>query len=150
MHHGIEVLKEILANSPAKPGTAMVTATASSQSGLNAEPIQRRHPDSQIQHGSADTSSVSGTPLPASHHISDMGLHTLSPAPSPTKTTTEAGCNVCRVLYMLWLVIIATSPVVGFWRSAVIGDEGKGFTDAAYIVVVEGLILFPVHNWHSN
>jgi len=41
------------------------------------------------------------------------------------------------------------SLVVGLWRSFQTSDEGKGFTDAAYVVAVGGLVIFPIHNRHA-
>lgn len=47
-------------------------------------------------------------------------------------------------------MIIAGSVVIGLWRSIGTADEGKGFTDAAYIVAVGGVILYPVQNRHAS
>jgi hypothetical protein len=51
---------------------------------------------------------------------------------------------------MTWFLIAAASAAVGLWRSYATADEGKGFTDAAYVVAVGGLILFPLQNQHSK
>ena len=50
----------------------------------------------------------------------------------------------------MWFVIAFGSLTVGVWRSVATGDEGKGFTDAAYVVAVGGLILYPVQSRHSR
>lgn len=51
---------------------------------------------------------------------------------------------------MSWFVIIVGSVAIGLWRSIVTADEGKGFTDAAYIVAIGGVILYPVQNRHAR
>jgi hypothetical protein len=40
--------------------------------------------------------------------------------------------------------------VIGLWRSIATADEGKGFTDAAYIFAIGGVILYPVQNRHAS
>ena len=42
--------------------------------------------------------------------------------------------------FFFWIVLAAASLAMGVWRSFVTGDEGKGFTDAAYVVAVGGLV----------
>jgi hypothetical protein len=59
-------------------------------------------------------------------------------------------CKLCWILFISWFVIIAGSVVIGLWRSIATADEGKGFTDAAYIVAVGGVILYPVQNRHAS
>jgi hypothetical protein len=58
-------------------------------------------------------------------------------------------CSVCNILFCLWIFLALLSLVVGVWRSFKTSDEGKGFTDAAYVVAVGGLIIFPVQNRHA-
>jgi hypothetical protein len=58
-------------------------------------------------------------------------------------------CLGCNILFCLWISLAVLSLIVGLWRSYVTSDEGKGFTDAAYVVAVGGLIIFPVQNRHA-
>jgi hypothetical protein len=58
-------------------------------------------------------------------------------------------CLGCNIIFCLWIFLAVLSLVVGLWRSYKTSDEGKGFTDAAYVVAVGGLIIFPVQNRHS-
>jgi hypothetical protein len=69
---------------------------------------------------------------------------------SEEAVTSASYCRVCLVIYSLWFLIAAGSLAVGLWRSFALGDEGKGFTDAAYIVAVGGLVLFPVQARHTQ
>jgi len=57
-------------------------------------------------------------------------------------------CKICKVIFLFWMGLAAFSLIIGLWRSIVTGDEGKGFTDAAYVVAVGGLILFPIQTRH--
>ena len=57
-------------------------------------------------------------------------------------------CKICKVIFFFWMGLAAFSLIIGLWRSLVTGDEGKGFTDAAYVVAVGGLILFPIQTRH--
>lgn len=59
-------------------------------------------------------------------------------------------CRNCNILFGLWIFIAALSLAVGLWRSFQTFDEGKGFTDAAYVVAVGGLIIYPVQNRHNE
>lgn len=68
----------------------------------------------------------------------------------PTTSEETTGCNLCKTFYAFWFLIIASSLAVGFWRSVVTSDEGKGFTDAAYMVAVGGIILYPVQDRHAR
>lgn len=58
-------------------------------------------------------------------------------------------CPGCNILFCLWILLAFLSLTVGLWRSFKTSDEGKGFTDAAYVVAVGGLIIFPVQNRHA-
>jgi hypothetical protein len=58
-------------------------------------------------------------------------------------------CPCCNILFCLWILLAFLSLAVGLWRSFKTSDEGKGFTDAAYVVAVGGLIIFPVQNRHA-
>jgi hypothetical protein len=58
-------------------------------------------------------------------------------------------CLGCNILFCLWILLAFLSLAVGLWRSFKTSDEGKGFTDAAYVVAVGGLIIFPVQNRHA-
>ena len=59
-------------------------------------------------------------------------------------------CRLCTIIFFLWILLAAGSLTVGLWRSFATGDEGKGFTDAAYIVAVGGLVVFPVQARHNK
>jgi hypothetical protein len=48
-------------------------------------------------------------------------------------------CKMCNILFYLWISLADTSLAVGLWRSLATSDEGKGFTDAAYVIAVGGL-----------
>ncbi|CZR63065.1 uncharacterized protein PAC_12962 [Phialocephala subalpina] len=67
-----------------------------------------------------------------------------------TNPADKPKCRLCKILRVLWLTIIAGSLGIGLWRSIVTADEGKGFTDAAYVVAVGGLVLYPVQDRHSR
>jgi hypothetical protein len=58
--------------------------------------------------------------------------------------------KVCAVLFYLWISLAATSLAVGLWRSLTTSDEGKGFTDAAYVVAVGGIVIYPIQNRHAS
>lgn len=59
-------------------------------------------------------------------------------------------CSVCNILLFFWIFLALLSLTVGLWRSFETSDEGKGFTDAAYVVAVGGLIIFPIQNRHAS
>ena len=63
---------------------------------------------------------------------------------------TQQRCKMCLRIYLLWISIAVGSLVVGLWRTFMTSDEGKGFTDAAYVVAVGGVILFPIQNRHNQ
>jgi hypothetical protein len=56
-------------------------------------------------------------------------------------------CKFCNILFYLWILLAASSLAVGMWRSCMT-DEGKGFTDAACIIGLGSLIMFPLQNRH--
>lgn len=58
--------------------------------------------------------------------------------------------KVCAVLCCPWISLAATSLAVGLWRSLTTSDEGKCFTDAAYVVAVGGLVIYPIQNRHAS
>lgn len=58
-------------------------------------------------------------------------------------------CPGCSILFCLWILLAFLSLAVGLWRSFKTSDEGKGFTDAAYVVAVGGLIIYPIQNRHA-
>lgn len=59
-------------------------------------------------------------------------------------------CRMCTTIYFLWFAIITGSLAIGLWRSFATSDEGKGFTDAAYVVAVGGLIIYPIQTRHGQ
>lgn len=61
-----------------------------------------------------------------------------------------AKCKRCDVLAALWFAIGISSLAVGLWRSFATGSEGDGFTAAAYMVAVGGLLLYPVQNCYFS
>ncbi|KAF4632557.1 hypothetical protein G7Y89_g5568 [Cudoniella acicularis] len=58
-------------------------------------------------------------------------------------------CKMCNILFYLWISLATTSLAIGLWRSLATSDEGKGFTDAAYVVAVGGLVIYPIQNRHA-
>jgi len=64
--------------------------------------------------------------------------------------TLRQECKGCFVVSLLWVVVAVSSLGIGLWRSFVTGDEGKGFADAAYVVAVGGIIVYPIQNRHSE
>jgi hypothetical protein len=55
-----------------------------------------------------------------------------------------------RVIIALWIGLAAGTLTIGLWRTLITGDEGKGFTDAACVVAVGGLIVFPIQARHNE
>ena len=47
-------------------------------------------------------------------------------------------------------MVVAGSLAIGLWRSFATGDEGKGFTDAAYVVAAGSIIVFPIQRMHNQ
>ncbi|KAG4434934.1 hypothetical protein IFR05_009575 [Cadophora sp. M221] len=59
-------------------------------------------------------------------------------------------CKMCFGIYTLWVAVVVGSLIIGLWRSFATGDEGKGFTDAAYVVAVGGIVVFPIQSRHAQ
>lgn len=59
-------------------------------------------------------------------------------------------CRTCGILVLFWILIPLASVAIGFWRSFATGDEGKGFTDAAFIVAAGGMIMYPIQRMHNR
>jgi hypothetical protein len=47
-------------------------------------------------------------------------------------------------------MVFAGSLAIGLWRSFTTGDEGKGFTDAAYIVAAGSILVFLIQRMHNQ
>jgi hypothetical protein len=86
--------------------------------------------------------------VPAPGSDSDRTARELTPPGQPLPE--DKGCKMCRRLLFLWISLAVTSLAVGLWRSFATSDEGKGFTDAAYVVAVGGLVIFPIQNSHAQ
>jgi hypothetical protein len=69
---------------------------------------------------------------------------------SQAESSSAQKCRMCIAIYFLWFTVVAGSLSIGIWRSLVTGDEGKGFTDAAYVVAVGGVIVFPIQARHNQ
>ncbi|KAG4421374.1 hypothetical protein IFR04_005433 [Cadophora malorum] len=59
-------------------------------------------------------------------------------------------CLTCSVIYLMWATVAGDRLAIGLWRSFATGDEGKGFTDAAYVVAVGGIVVFPIQSRHGR
>jgi hypothetical protein len=89
---------------------------------------------------------------PACHEqIPTPSAHSTAHAiPSPGQPLPlDPHCKMCNIIFYLWISVAVISLAVGLWRSFATSDEGKGFTDAAYIVAVGGLVIYPVQNRHA-
>jgi hypothetical protein len=104
------------------------------------QPLQRvsNQPSASVSH---DEPAASSNAPPLDHDDSPEREET---------ATLSFQCRNCMVIYLLWLLVVAASLAVGFWRSFVTNDEGKGFTEAAYIVAVGGIIVRPIQNRHNQ
>lgn len=72
------------------------------------------------------------------HHLQLVNVHDLNIIET---------CPGCNLLFGLWVFVAVLSLAVGFWRCYQT-DKGTGFTDAAYIVAVGGLIIRPIQSRH--
>jgi len=79
-----------------------------------------------------------------------LPLNDLSRRPYRETTETTEKCRTCIIPHLLWMVVEAPSLVVGPWRSFATHDEGKGFTDAAYVVTVSDLFVYPIQTRHNQ
>lgn len=59
-------------------------------------------------------------------------------------------CRMCTTIYVLWFALITGSLAVALWRSFATAEEGKGFTDAAYVVAISGLIIYFFQSRHCQ
>lgn len=113
------------------------------------EPTQRHYNTARAGHTSAAPPARQQNPSNTDFNIEFADART-SFRDSTGTTADITKCSLCKVLWIFWLVIVAGSLAVGLWRSIVTSDEGKGFTDAAYIVAIGGVILYPVQDRHSR
>jgi len=82
-----------------------------------------------------------------SHSDNDGPAHTIPSLGQPLLPVLH--CKMCTILFYLWIFLATTSLAVGLWRSLATSDEGKGFTDAAYVIAVGGLVIYPIQNRHA-
>jgi hypothetical protein len=68
---------------------------------------------------------------------------------SPAGNTSVIHCKMCKVIFNLWISLFPISLAIGIWRSIATSDEGKGFTVAAYLAAIGGLIILPMQNRHQ-
>lgn len=59
-------------------------------------------------------------------------------------------CKGCFTIHLLWGIVAASSLAIGLWRSFSTGDEGKGFTVAAYIFGVGGALVLQFQSGHKE
>lgn len=85
------------------------------------------------------------------HNTGIEGTVTASPATTgPDSDNSSLPCRICTVVFFLWFALAACSLAIGLWRAFATADEGKGFTDAAYVVAVGGLIIYPIQTRHDR
>jgi len=81
------------------------------------------------------------------HQLSE---NTTSATQNRSESVVLRTCRTCKIIIFSWIAIVAGSLAIGLWRSFATGDEGKGFTDAAYMVATGSLIMFPIQRMHSR
>ncbi|KAE9374079.1 hypothetical protein N431DRAFT_464366 [Stipitochalara longipes BDJ] len=81
------------------------------------------------------------TPEASSHDspTPDSAITTLQPLSKPAL---PQSCQTCKIIIFSWIMVVAGSLAIDLWRSFATGDEGKGFTDAAYVVAAGSIIIF--------
>jgi hypothetical protein len=79
--------------------------------------------------------------------VSERGTTTAS---SRSESILLRACRTCKIIIFIWITIAVASLGVGLWRSFATGDEGKGFTDAAYIVAAGSITMFPIQRMQSR
>jgi len=89
------------------------------------------------------------TPEASSHgsQTPDSVITSLQPL---SESALSQSCRTCRIIIFSWIVVVAGSLAIGLWRSFATGDEGKGFTDAAYVVSAGSIIVFPIQRMHNQ
>ncbi|EPE37113.1 hypothetical protein GLAREA_09276 [Glarea lozoyensis ATCC 20868] len=83
----------------------------------------------------------------------------LAPQWPPVSTTVELQlprtqlsqtCRMCWIIMLCWILVFTGSLAVGLWRSFATQDEGKGFTDAAYVVAAGSILVFSIQRMHNQ
>lgn len=103
------------------------------------------------------------TQIPDSVETSEQALAPVPPQPvhiRPPSTYFEVAepgaisqhsqpCRMCNILSGAMVSTVASGTAVGFWRSVATGDEGRGFTDAAFVVAAGGALAYSAHIRHA-
>jgi hypothetical protein len=115
-------------------------------------PPSSRSPTDSIVNASQARLSQKGralTPETRSHGppTIDSAITNLEPL---SESALSQGCRTCRIIIFSWIVVVVGSLAIGLWRSFATGDEGKGFTDAAYVVAAGSIIIFPIQRMHNQ
>ncbi|CAG8978928.1 hypothetical protein HYALB_00011190 [Hymenoscyphus albidus] len=59
-------------------------------------------------------------------------------------------CRAFEIILISWFPVAVVSLGTGLWRSFATGGEGKGFTDAAWVVATGSVVLLAVQKIHDR
>ncbi|PVH87940.1 hypothetical protein DL98DRAFT_566332 [Cadophora sp. DSE1049] len=120
----------------------LATSSSIQLGGTNDQDVEERRSHQHRVRDNAVANPVESRPLTTFETLEtgvDIGARTL-----------RRKCVACFAVYLLWVAVAVGSLVLGLWRSFATGDEGKGFTDAAYVVAVGGIVVFPIQSRHGQ